>query len=132
MDPKPDVGRIRARARELSKALLGAQFRAEVAAFIGVAEGPFWARRIGDQLGIPENKVASELSRFARDGLLAAMPSAQWDRRRLYERASGSTGYWNAGNELIERAASEEAIRVGVPAEVAMDAYREHVRIGAS
>jgi hypothetical protein len=111
----PDLGRIRDRVRELSKCLLGAQFRAEVAALIEVGEAPFWARSMSMQLGIPENKISAELSRFADENLLMAVPSQAWDRRKLFERSSKprTIHYWRAGLEIVELAALEEAERVG-------------------
>jgi hypothetical protein len=69
------------------------------------------------QLGVPENKVSAELSRFAANGLLVAMSVAEWDRRMLYERATPATLYWKLGLELIRRAAEEEALRTGLEAE---------------
>lgn len=126
-----DIGRIRARARALSKALLGAQFRAEIAAFIADGEPPFWARGMAQQLDIPENKVATELSRFAASNLLVAMPVEQWDRRKLYERTSANTEYWRLGRELVERAAADEAARAGVDAATAMRTYLETVHPSA-
>jgi hypothetical protein len=107
--------------------LLGAQFRAEIAAFLGRAEPPFWARRIADQTGVPENKVAAELSRFSRDGLLVATSPTQWDRRKLYDHASGGSRYWDFGYEVMARAASEEALRIGISAEQALAAYFREV-----
>jgi hypothetical protein len=105
---------------------LGSQFRAEVAAFLRAAEPPFWARRIAAQTGIPENKVAAELSRFARDGLLAASSPAQWDRRKLYDRA-GDSSYWEFGHEVIVRAAETEALRLGISTQEAVGAYFEAI-----
>lgn len=118
-----DVGRIQARSRELSKSLMGAQFRAEIAACIAVGEPPFWARGMAHQLGVPENKVAAELSRFAEEGLLTTISFAQWDRRKLYERNARGTTYWTLGYELLERAAAEEASRVGISTDAAMQVY---------
>lgn len=122
MEPNLDIGRIRLRVRELSKSLLGARFRAEVAAFIAVGEAPFWARSLAEQLDIPENKISAELLRFASDGLLIAVPSQAWDRRKLFERANApnTTYYWKAGLELVRRAAQEEADRTGLTASSAM------------
>jgi hypothetical protein len=114
---------MRDTVRELSKSLLGAQFRAEVAAYIGTAEPPFWARDMAKRLDIPENKVAAELSRFCERNLLAAMSGSDWDRRTLYERAPRSESYWAAGAELLRRAAVDEALRVGVAGEVALAGY---------
>jgi len=109
MNSMGDAGRIQTRVRELSKSLLGGQFRAEVAAFIGLGEPPFWARRMARELEIPENKVSVELSRFATDGLLLAMPSAGWDRRTLYDRTTRRTVYWDNGLDLIRMAVEEQA-----------------------
>lgn len=128
MDAAIDTGRIRERLRALSKSLLGAQFRAEIAAFIADGDPPFWARRVASRLGIPENKVSSELSRFASDGLLVAISVADWDRRKLYERNQGTSMYWHGAYELLERAAEEEAHRVGVSKERALNAYLDEVR----
>jgi hypothetical protein len=119
----PDIGRIRERARELSKSLLGAQFRAEVAGYIAVGEAPFWARGMARVLDVPENKVAAELSRFAEAGLLVAMDVAQWDRRKLYERAARETRYWDAALDLIERAAGDHALETGIAPRRAVEAY---------
>lgn len=118
-----DIERIRTRARAMSKALLGSQFRAEIAAFVGVGTAPFWARGVSQQLGIPENKVAAELARFADEGLLVALPGDAWDRRKLYEPRRAGDGYWQAGYELIERAAAEEAARVGLEADAVVRTY---------
>jgi hypothetical protein len=118
-----DVGRIRTRARKLSKSLLGAQFRAEVAAFIKLGTAPFWARGMSKQLDIPENKVAAELSRFADENLLIAMSGSDWDRRTLYQPASNSASYWAVGVDFLRRAATEEALRVGAAPEDAFNAY---------
>ncbi len=127
MDSRVDIGRIRREARVLSKSLLGGQFRAEVAAYIGAAEPPFWARGMSKQLDIPENKVAAELSRFAERNLLVAMTGADWDRRTLYERAADSQTYWAAGADLVRRAAADEALRVKVHVDVAVAAYSDAV-----
>jgi hypothetical protein len=75
------------------------------------------------QLGVPENKVAAELSRFAEEGLLTTISFAQWDRRKLYERNARGTTYWTLGYELLERAAAEEASRVGISTDAAMQVY---------
>jgi hypothetical protein len=123
-----DTGRIRKRLRELSKSLLGAQFRAEIAALIADGEPPFWARRVASQLGIPENKVAAELSRFANEGLLVEISVAAWDRRKLYERGPGGSMYWRGAYELLERAAGEEALRSGVSTASALRAYLDEVQ----
>jgi hypothetical protein len=123
LDTRVDVGRIRSRTRELSKSLLGAQYRAEVAALIGEGEPPFWARGMARQLGIPENKVAAELSRFADQDLLVASPDSVWDRRTLYERADESAGYWAAGSGLVRRAAADEALRLGIDTQTALTTY---------
>ncbi len=128
MDAKPDIGRIRRRTRELSKALLGAQFRAEVGAFIAVGPAPFWARQMSRQLGIPENKVSAELSRFADQNLLTAISVSDWDRRTLYERTADSESYWAAGLDLLRRAAADEALRSGIAAEAAFGAWVAAVR----
>ena len=122
-----DIGRIQTRARELSKSLLGGQFRAEVAAFIAVGEAPFWARGIAKPLGIPENKVAAELSRFAAGGLLIALSGAEFDRRTLYERGPSSAQYWQAGYELVERAAADEALRLDIDCSTVLHAYLDVV-----
>jgi hypothetical protein len=122
-----DTERIRERLRALSKSLLGARFRAEIAAFIAIGEPPFWARRMATKLGIPENKVASELSRFANDGLLTTVSVDQWDRRRLYAKSPTASLYWQGAYELLERAATDEASRVGTPADIALHAYLEEV-----
>ncbi len=128
MDAAIDTGRIRERVRALSKSLLGAQFRAEIAAFIADGDPPFWARQVASQLGIPENKVAAELSRFAHDGLLIAISVALWDRRQLYERSPTASMYWRSAYELLERAAADEANRVGVSTSSALRAYLDEVR----
>lgn len=128
MDAAIDTGRIRERVRALSKSLLGAQFRAEIAAFIADGDPPFWARQVASQLGIPENKVAAELSRFAHDGLLVAISVAVWDRRKLYERSTTASMYWRSAYELLERAAADEANRVGVSTSSALRAYLDEVR----
>ncbi|HEY2768485.1 MAG TPA: hypothetical protein VGI76_09515 [Solirubrobacteraceae bacterium] len=108
--------------RKLSKTLMGAQFRAEIAAFIAVGEPPFWARGMAYQLSLPENKVSAELSRFADEGLLRTISFAQWDRRKLYERGH-STHYWRFGYELLERAAAEEGLQHGIDSSTALKAY---------
>jgi hypothetical protein len=123
LDTRVDIGRIRSRTRELSKSLLGAQYRAEVAAFIGEGEAPFWARGMAGQLDIPENKVAAELSRFAEQNLLVASADSAWDRRTLYEPADESTGYWAAGSDLVRRAAADEAVRLGIDTQSALTTY---------
>jgi hypothetical protein len=123
LDTRVDVGRIRSQTRELSKSLLGAQYRAEVAAFIGEGEAPFWARGMAKQLDIPENKVAAELSRFAEQNLLVASSDSVWDRRTLYEPSAESAGYWAAGSELVRRAAKDEASRLGIDTETALTTY---------
>jgi hypothetical protein len=128
LDAAIDTGRIRERLRALSKSLFGAQFRAEIAAFIAEGEPPFWARQVASRLGVPENKVSSELSRFASDGLLVAISVADWDRRKLYERNPGTSMYWRGAYELLERAAEEEAHRVGVSKDQALNAYLDEVR----
>ncbi len=128
MDAAINTGRIRERVRALSKSLLGAQFRAEIAAFIAEGEPPFWARQVASQLGIPENKVAAELSRFAHDGLLVAISVAVWDRRKLYERSPTASMYWRSAYELLERAAADEANRAGVSTSSALRAYLDEVR----
>jgi hypothetical protein len=123
LDVTVDIGRIRRQARVLSKSLLGGQFRAEVAAYIGTADPPFWARGMAKQLDIPENKVAAELSRFADRNLLVEMSGAGWDRRTLYERAAESASYWAAGAQLLRRAAADEALRVGIDTDLAVASY---------
>jgi hypothetical protein len=127
VDHRPDVGRIKKRTRELSKSLLGTQLRAEVAAYIATGEAPFWARAIAHQLGVPENKVSAELSRFADNDLLAAMDIAAWDRRRLYETTARSSSFWSAGLDIVRQAAEEEALRVGVGPDTALQAYLDEV-----
>jgi hypothetical protein len=117
---RPSVGRITATLRSSSKALLGNQFRAEVIAFVGAAEPPFWARRISQQLGVPETKVASELARLATLGLLVPL-SAEWDRRKLYERTASAV--WSTGLELVEEAAEAEAERIGSPVDDVLEVY---------
>lgn len=79
-------------------------------------------------MGIPENKVAAELSRFANDGLLVEISVAAWDRRKLYDRGSGGSMYWRGAYELLERAAGEEARRVGVSTTAALRAYLDEVQ----
>ena len=123
MDRTPDVGRIKERTRELSKSLLGTQFRAEVGAYIAVGEEPFWARAIAAQLGIPENKVSAELSRFAANNLLSAISVAQWDRRRLYAPTRGSESYWAVALDIVQRAAEEEALRIDMDRTTVVQAY---------
>jgi hypothetical protein len=123
LDTRVNVGRIRSRTRELSKSLLGAQYRAEVAAFIEFGKAPFWARGMARQLDIPENKVAAELSRFADQNLLEASPDSAWDRRTLYEPSANSANYWAAGSELVRRAAEDEALRLGLDNEATITAY---------
>lgn len=123
-----DVGRIRWRARNLSKVLLGGQFRAEIATCIATGEEPFWARNMARQLDIPENKVSTELVRFADGGLLVVLEPAAWDRRKLYQRARESTYYWELGFELVRRAASDEALRAGLASSDAIDAYLASLR----
>jgi len=118
-----NIGSICYRTRELSKKLLGAQFRAEVAAFVAVGEAPFWARGMAERLAIPENKVSAELSRFAAAGLLATLMPADWDRRKLYERRPDATHYWELGLELVRRAAADEALRSGLDSSAAFEMY---------
>jgi len=85
---------------------------------------------MSQQLQIPENKVAAELSRFAADGLLTAISVATWDRRKLYERSPASDRYWQAGYQLIEQAAAEEALRIGIGAGSALQEYLDRVHAG--
>jgi hypothetical protein len=75
------------------------------------------------QLGIPENKVSGELSRFAAQNLLTELTGDPWDRRTLYAPAAGSGAYWDAGKALVHRAATEEAIEQGVSTDDALSAY---------
>ena len=128
MDASVDIGRIRERTRKRSKALLGAQFRAEVGAFIAVGEAPFWARQMSKQLDIPENKVSAELSRFARQNLLTAISDAAWDRRTLYTPAPGSESYWASALDLLRRSAAEVGLETGIDGDRAFELYCAHVR----
>jgi hypothetical protein len=123
MEHRPDVGRIKERARALSKSLFGTQFRAEVGAYIAVGEEPFWARAIATQLEIPENKVSAELSRFAANNLLSTISVARWDRRRLYTPTPGSNSYWTVALDIVQRAAEEEALRIGMDREAVIETY---------
>jgi hypothetical protein len=125
LDSTHSVGRMKETLRERSKSLLGTQFRAEVAAFIATAEPPFWARAVARQLDIPETKVASELTRLSDAGLLAALPSAAWDRRKLYERRESEL--WDFGLELVNQAAAHEAARTGATQEAIAAAYWDDV-----
>jgi len=115
--------RISERVRKLSKPLLGSQFRAEVAAFVADGESPFWARRMATQLGIPENKVSGELSRFAAQNLLTELSGDPWDRRTLYAPTAGSDAYWAAAKALVRQAAADVALEQGVSTNDALSVY---------
>jgi hypothetical protein len=109
-EPRTDVGRITAQLRAMSKRVLGTQFRAEVCFYVKYGTPPFWARRIHETLGIPENKVASELSRLVESGAVVQEGSEAWDRRKLYQpRASALLDF---AHELVQAAAREEATRL--------------------
>lgn len=123
MESNIEPRRISDRVRKLSKPLLGSQFRAEVAAFIADGEPPFWARRMATQLGIPENKVSGELSRFAAQNLLTELAGDPWDRRTLYSPTAGSDAYWAGAKALVHRAAADEALKQGVSTDDALSAY---------
>jgi len=123
VEPSIEPRRISERIRKLSKPLLGSQFRAEVAAFIADGEPPFWARRMATQLGIPENKVSGELSRFAAQNLLTELTGDPWDRRTLYEPTAGSDAYWAGAKALVRRAAADEALEQDVSTDSALSAY---------
>jgi hypothetical protein len=118
-----DIGRIEGSLRQRSKALLGSQYRAEVAAFIGLREGPYWARHIAGSLRIPENKVSSELNRFFEQNLLEASEDATYDRRRLLIRAPESSSYWQAAAGMLRAAARSESLLLGIPEHECLAAY---------
>jgi len=79
------------------------------------------------QLGIPEHKVASELARFAAEGLLAVISAAEWDRRKLYQPSGVTSAYWRAGYELVRQAAAEEALRADTTSDDILTAYLRSV-----
>lgn len=128
MDDTDAIGRLVAIVRQMSKALLGAQFRGEIAAYIALAEGPYWARSISAALGIPENKVSAELARFAELRLLAPMTeAATWDRRRLFVKGLALPSYLAMATDMVKLAATEAASGSDAEAERLMDLYLDRV-----
>jgi hypothetical protein len=79
------------------------------------------------QLGIPENKVSGELSRFAAQDLLTELSGDPWDRRTLYAPTAGSAAYWDGAKALLHRAAADEALELGVSADEALGTYHAAV-----
>jgi hypothetical protein len=116
-----ELGRIQARLRVASKELLGTQFRAEVAALIAVGEPPFWARRMHEQTGIPENKISQELARLAKNERVTLLQADPWDRRKLYE--PGPSALWDVALELLDDAIEEEALRANLDSDEVFERY---------
>jgi DNA-binding MarR family transcriptional regulator len=82
----PDVQRV-------SKALFGNQDRLVVAAAVAEAEpGELFAQRIGEMLGLPDNRVGPQLARLEAAGLLTRVPRVGSERRQHFERRESA--FW--------------------------------------
>lgn len=80
-----------AHARSMSKALLGSQYRAEIAAAIGEADGPVSAQGLADETKIRYPRVQQELKHLLQAGVLVERPSE--GRTVLYEKTD--TAFWS-------------------------------------
>jgi hypothetical protein len=122
MKYESDIGRVRQHLSSVSRLEFGRQYRLEVALVVGALEDPIWSRRLSQILGLPENQVASELSRLLEAGALTPFPEAH-DRRKLFQVARHPI--WAFARDLSEKTIRE------AEGEEAMSAYWQEVCEGA-
>ena len=80
-----------AHTRSMSKALLGSQYRAEIAAAIDEAKGPVSAQGLADETNIRYPRVQQELKHLLHAGVLTERPPE--GRTVFYEKID--TAYWS-------------------------------------
>ena len=96
---------VRARVREVSKVLFGANYRLEVAAAIAAQDAPFYLKRLVEITGIPHSAVHVELRHLLEVGMLKDVPTFSGERIRYLDRSESV--FWTLVREYLDELTAE-------------------------